>query len=225
MYKSTYQINKSSINPNLDGNWNSPVWKNVLPLEIAYFRPESSNHRPETFVKLLYNDESVFGIIKVNDNYIQCIHSKYQDMVCEDSCVEWFVQPQQDKGYFNFEFNCGGTLHCSYIEDHTRTSNGFKKFDFLTKEHGEKIKVFHSLPKIIEQEITTPTIWYIEFQIPISILRSYIEDLKPIRSGSQWKGNFFKCGDRTSFPHWASWAPVSELNFHQPLDFGRLIFE
>ena len=36
---------------------------------------------------------------------------------------------------------------------------------------------------------------------------------------------FFKCGDKTSHPHWASWNPVDELNFHLPRCFSEIIFE
>ena len=43
-------------------------------------------------------------------------------------------------------------------------------------------------------------------------------------AGQRWRAlatrprcHAFKCGDQTSHPHWASWAPIGEaLNFHQP---------
>jgi len=39
-----------------------------------------------------------------------------------------------------------------------------------------------------------------------------------------FRGNFFKCGDETSHPHWASWSPISEeLNFHRPETFGSIV--
>ena len=42
-------------------------------------------------------------------------------------------------------------------------------------------------------------------------------------SGQVWRANLYKCGDQTSHPHWASWAPIGEaLNFHQPGFFGGL---
>ena len=42
--------------------------------------------------------------------------------------------------------------------------------------------------------------------------------------GATWRANFYKCGDETSHPHWLSWSPVKELNFHAPDDFGELKF-
>jgi hypothetical protein len=45
-------------------------------------------------------------------------------------------------------------------------------------------------------------------------------------SGQAWRGNFYKCGDETSHPHWGMWAPIREgFTFHQPRFFGTLHFE
>ena len=44
--------------------------------------------------------------------------------------------------------------------------------------------------------------------------------------GQTWRGNFYKCADRSSHPHWASWSPLGEpLNFHTPQFFGPLRLE
>jgi hypothetical protein len=37
-----------------------------------------------------------------------------------------------------------------------------------------------------------------------------------------WRGNFYKCGNATSRPHWLSWAPLTDRNFHLPVCFGSL---
>jgi hypothetical protein len=42
-------------------------------------------------------------------------------------------------------------------------------------------------------------------------------------SGQCWYGNFYKCADNTSHPHWLTWYPSSD--FHVPDEFGKLIFE
>jgi hypothetical protein len=43
-------------------------------------------------------------------------------------------------------------------------------------------------------------------------------------SSQSWRDNFYKCGDQTSHPHWASWSPVDDLNFHLPRCFGTICF-
>ena len=55
-------------------------------------------------------------------------------------------------------------------------------------------------------------------------MEPYIGTIGDVR-GQTWRGNFYKCGDHTSHPHWASWSPIGEqLDFHQPEFFGELRF-
>ena len=35
----------------------------------------------------------------------------------------------------------------------------------------------------------------------------YFGDIQPTLSRG-WRGNFYKCADESSHPHWASWAPI-----------------
>jgi hypothetical protein len=140
-----------------------------------------------------------------------------------DSCVEFFVRPKSGKGYFNFEFNCGGNLHSSYILDNTRTPNGFKDIDFLAKTELRQVKIYHSLPKIVDPEITKPTDWTIQFFVPFSLLEKHVGKIG-FPAGQEWRANFYKCADHTSHPHWASWQPLSKRDFHMPQHFGAIKF-
>jgi len=206
------------------GLWDGPVWGMANALEIAHFRSESSGHRPRTRVKLLYDREGVHGIFHVRDRYVRCVRTEFQSLVCCDSCVEFFVQPKPDKGYFSFEFNCGGALLSYYITDPTRTADGFRKFVKLTVEDGQQIRIFHSLPPVVEPEIQEETEWVLEFFVPFALLEKYTGPLGVV-AAQQWRANFFKCADETSHPHWASWSPLDELNFHLPRCFGTIVFE
>lgn len=219
-----YTVRFAHILPGLRGDWNGRAWQQADTLEIAHFRPESSNHRPQTFSKLLYNDEGIFGIFLVRDRYVRCRHTRFMEPVYKDSCVEFFVQPEAANGYFNFEFNCGGTLLASYIIDPARTPGGFRNFISLPKEDGGKVTVYHSLPEVIEPEVAEPIEWILEFFVPFDLLGKYAGSVGTMK-GRHWRANFYKCADETSHPHWASWAPVDELNFHLPSCFGTLIFE
>ncbi|MGW8258023.1 MAG: carbohydrate-binding family 9-like protein, partial [Thermoguttaceae bacterium] len=160
----------------------------------------------------------------VEDRYVICTHSKFQDPVCQDSCVEFFVQPRPSAGYFNFEINCGGTLHSAYIEDPRRTPDGFARFKLLSAEDGRRVLIAHSMSKLVSPEKPGPVIWQIGCKIPLAVLETYVGPLGPL-PGQVWRGNFFKCADKSSHPHWASWAPIGEkLNFHQPKYFAPLRF-
>jgi hypothetical protein len=147
--------------------------------------------------------------------------------VCKDSCVEAFLEPVSGKGYFNFEFNCGGALLCSYSEigETAGGEDGEKKYSCrLDEDDLRKVKVVPSLPPVIDPELTEETVWTLGFAIPFSILETHVGPLA-VRSGSTWRANFYKCAGDTSHPHWISWSPVPKKNFHMPEHFGNIVLE
>ena len=207
--------------PEFSGQWDGPGWNHIKAIQLNQCRPESSDHRPVTFCKLQYSTRGLYGIFKVQDEYIRCVHQSFQSDVCKDSCVEIFLQPKSGLGYFNFEFNCGGTLLASYITDSTRVDGNIKYFNPLSAHADRQIHRFHSLPPIIEPEHTGPKTWYLEFFIPFAVMEAYVGELN---TTTAWRGNIFKCGDETSHPHWLSWSALDEVNFHSPRNFGELNF-
>jgi hypothetical protein len=218
-----YPVHKAKKRPRLEGEWQGADWRRASVLEIASFRPESSDHRPWTQAKLLYDHEGLYGHFQVQDRYVRCVRTGFQEPVYRDSCVEIFVQPGGDGGYFNFEFNCGGALLASYITDHTRTKAGFKAFSPLSADEGRRVVIYHSLPSRVDPEIEEETPWRLAFFLPFDLLEKYTGPLMPLE-GKRWRANLYKCADESSHPHWASWAPVDSLNFHLPHCFGTLRF-
>jgi hypothetical protein len=204
--------------------WDSPAWDLAETLELSHFRPEGSDHTPRTSVRLLYNDQGIYCMFRVEDRYIRCRHTGYMDPVYKDSCVEFFVQPKPDKGYFNFEFNCGGVLLCSYIIDPARTDGRFRDFAAIPEEQGKQVIIQHSMPRTVEPEIEGPAVWLLETFIPFSLLEKYAGPTGRVK-GQSWRANFYKCGDETSHPHWASWTRLPEKNFHLPGSFGSIRFD
>jgi hypothetical protein len=223
MTVSSYSIYPVRQRPEFEGAWDGPVWKEIQIVEISHFRPESSDHRPKTQVKMVYGPEGIYGIFRVNDQYVRCIHRRHQDPVYKDSCVEFFVHPNAKGGYFNFEFNCGGTLLASYVIDPIRMGNGLTSCTRFSKEDVRQLRIYHSLPKLTNPEVQEAVTWYLEFYIPFNLLERYTGPLD-VNPGMIWRGNFYKCADETSHPHWAAWAPVDDLNFHLPHCFGELMF-
>src|SRR5262245_55730260 len=120
-----YLVRRAHVTPDLKGNWDSSAWQHADTLDVSHFRTESSNHRPVTNARLLHDGQAIYVMFRVQDSYVRSVHTAYLGPVCRDSCVEWFARPRPHQGYINFEVNCGGTLHCSYIEDPTRTADGF----------------------------------------------------------------------------------------------------
>jgi hypothetical protein len=219
-----YSIYSATVASPLQAAWDESVWQRAEEAKVANFHPASSSHRPVTSVRLLHTNDGIFVRFHVKDRYVLCTRTQYQDSVYRDSCVEFFVQPKSSGGYFNFEINCGGTLHLHFIEDPTRTDDGFVKSTPVSAEYAQSIRIVHSMPKVVFPEEPGPTEWQVGYQIPRAVLEAYVGPLGELR-GQVWRANFFKCADESSHPHWASWSPIGEeLNFHQPRYFAPIRF-
>jgi hypothetical protein len=203
----------------LDAGWEGSAWKTANLLKISHVRPEGSRHRPLTRAKLLYDENGLYCIFRVRDRYIRCVRTRYQGQVWKDSCVEVFLQPFYERNYFNFEFNCGGTIRCSFITYGVEAED----IQLIPRSIGKQIQVVHSLPRRIPMEVPLENVWTLACHIPFAVLEHYVGELGAI-PGQVWMGNLYKCADESSHPHWMSWSPLSELNFHAPWDFGSLEF-
>lgn len=204
---------------------NDPPWDQAEVAEISCFHPRSSDHHPRTQVRLVHDDRQLFVRFDVQDRYVLAAASRFQDPVCLDSCVEFFFRPRPDAGYFNVEINCGGTLLMSYIRDPRRTEDGFAHWQPVAWEDACKIEIHHSLPARVLPERQEPTNWHIAYRLPLEALEPYVGTIGSL-GGQCWVGNFFKCADRSSHPHWASWSPLGEaLNFHMPEYFAPIHFD
>jgi hypothetical protein len=218
-----YRVNRLAEPPALSADWSAPAWQAAEIIRIEQFRPESSEHRPLTEARLLYSAEGIHGIFRAQDRYVRCVHTQFQDMVCKDSCVEVYFHPRPELGYLNLEMSGNGTLLSYYITDAERAPGGFKEFVKLTPEQGRQVAIRSTLPAVVEPELSEPTEWCLQFFLPFALLEAYVGPLGTL-SGQAWRCNLFKCADETSHPHWASWQPVPELNFHMPENFGVIRF-
>ncbi|MCP4639617.1 MAG: diguanylate cyclase [bacterium] len=221
----SYTIRKAVTPPALDGDWDSAAWAQADTLDVAQYRPESSAHRPVTQARLLYDADGVFVMFRVHDRFVRCVATDYQGAVYQDACVEFFVQPKPDKGYFNFEMNCGGALLLRNVTDPTRDSGELAEFENVPWELASRIAVYHSMPKTVEPEMDDPVTWVVEYKIPFAVLEAYVGPLGDV-AGQEWRANFYKCAESNSHPHFVTWAPIDgPLNFHRPDCFAPIRFE
>lgn len=216
-----YQVRKRTEPMAIDADWYKPQWQKTKPLYVNLFMGDKPEHFPETSAKVLYDNKYIYVIFRVADRYVRAVAREYQGPVWEDSCVEFFLTPGSDisKGYFNIETNCGGTILFRHQTAPKENMRPLKSAEF------DRIEIAHSLPKVIEPEITEPVTWTLEYRFPIEILERYQQVSRP-RPGVKWRANFYKCADKTSQPHWLTWSFVAHdsPNFHLPEHFGTLEF-
>ncbi len=221
MYKK-YEVVRTTKPSKLEGNWSGGVWAGVDALEIKHWTGNEPEHKPKTQAKLLYDDNYIYVIFRVEDKYVRAAAKGYQGSVYLDSCAEFFFTPAADisQGYFNIEMNCGGTM--LFMHQIVRGKDRIPVSD----KDCDKIKIYHSEPKIVEPEKPQPTVWIIEYRVPFAVLEKYAPVTRPA-SGVEWRANFYKCADKTSHPHWLSWSVIDlpRADFHRPEFFGILAFK
>lgn len=203
------------------------LWSAAEQIVVAHFPWEDSGHRPRVSARVLWDEHWLALRFDVEDRYVRAVAQNFNDSVCVDSCVEFFVAPSADpeqNAYFNFEVNCGGTILLHRCAS-TAERDGGQQSRSVTDEDGATIRIAHTLPKIVEPELEEPTTWAVEYHVPWSLFEAYFGAVTP-GSGTTWRANFYKCGDGTSHPHWGSWSPVDtpRPNFHQPSSFQPIHF-
>jgi hypothetical protein len=220
--QNTCRAPRMKANPTIDANWNKAAWKEIPPMTLEYYMGDEPAHQPKALVRFAYDDEALFLIWQVEDNYVLARRTKNQGEVWKDSCVEFFFTPGRDPreaGYFNLETNCAGvklmTFHAPGKDDAEFSAGDFSR-----------IATASSLTGPIDPEITKPTTWTLEYRIPLALLEKYARVDRP-KPGVTWRANFYKCADDASHPHWLTWSPVShpEPSFHLPEYFGIISFE
>lgn len=169
-------------------------------------------YMPLTTFSVAHNGKYIFIDFFVRCNYLRAVNSTNNSKVCEDSCVEFFVDPKGDGHYWNFEFNCIGAVSASHrTERHNPTR--------LTDEELGQIVRYASCGTRPFREVEGLFAWNLAIAIPLSLIG--IEyDGKPVKM----KANFNKCASGTSQPHFLSWAPIAteHPDFHHPEFFGEI---
>ena len=158
--------------PRLEDEWDAASWAGAETLELAHFRPEGSAHRPRTRARLLHTGDGIAGIFRVEDRYVRSRHRRFGDPVCEDSCVEIFLEPRPAGGYLNFEMNAGGALLASHVTDPRRVGGELMAAKRLRPDDGRLVQLRSSLPSRVEPEIAKTVDWQLAFFIPLATRRA-----------------------------------------------------
>lgn len=174
------------------------------------------DYKPEVSFSIAYSNDEIFLKYYIKETYFKAEKTESNQMVCEDSCVEFFVSPGNDGLYYNLEFNGIGT--CLMGAGHGRADS--KKADPAIIS---RIRRFASPGDKPVSERKGEFIWTLTVAIPYEIF--FHHDIKDLK-GKSFRANFYKCGDKLSVPHYVTWNAVKTKNpdYHRPEYFGELKF-
>jgi hypothetical protein len=174
------------------------------------------DYKPEVSLSIAYSDHEIFLKYYITENCFKAEKTETNQMVCEDSCVEFFVSPEDDGIYYNLEFNGIGT--CLLGTGTSRENN--KRAD---PEIISKIRIRTSSGDKPVKETEGEYKWTITIAIPFEVF--FLHKIKELK-GKIFRANFYKCGDMLKVPHYVTWNPVGteKPDYHQPDYFGTLKF-
>ncbi len=168
------------------------VWENYYP---------SPYH---TEARVVHSRDGITVKFTTDEWPLRADRTTKNSMICEDSCLEFFITPNEEEEQFiNFEINPFGVAHVGIGKD----------------RHERTLLDFDDYPLRRESFIRAEKEWSLLLFVPYSFLDAHFSS-----RGKTMKANFYKCGDFTVKKHFSVWNPIEvEIpDYHRPEFFGRL---
>jgi hypothetical protein len=199
----------SEISDLLDQQKRNPIDTEPWPDYPEYFDV------PKVWFNIAYSGDHLFIKYDVTEHEVLAQYKEINDPVYKDSCVEFFIAFDDDKEYYNVEFNRLGTCLASFgAERENRTQ--------LPVDILKTIKYERALDQI--NDTSEPAInWTLTVAVPVTVFSfHHLATLQHKKA----RMNFFKCGDDLSQPHYLAWNNIISPapNFHLPQFFGGAEF-
>lgn len=179
--------------------------------------PKDFPYTPKAAFKLFHDGKNLYIKFDVTENNIHTLVTEDFGEVWTDPCVEFFVSPDGNMDYYNFECTCIGKMLMAWHPHNEPKEN-------VPLELLDTIKRIPSLGYENFSLREGENSWSLIEIIPADVLfRSGVESW----SGKSMRANFYKCGDNLPTPHFLSWNAIDwpEPSFHRPEFFGELVFE
>jgi hypothetical protein len=173
------------------------------------------NDRPEVYFSIVHSNEDICIKYFVREQSLRAFNRHANEPVYEDSCVECFIA-WDDKGYYNFEFNCLGTCLAAFGPSRENRT----PLDASVIANIQRMSAINTLFKGNPDELIS---WYLTVKIPLGV---FVEHNLQSLSGKEARANFYKCGDGLPQPHYLSWQKINtpSPDFHRPEFFGDIRF-
>ena len=174
-------------------------------------------YQPEVKFRAAHTGDAILLHYQVTEASVRAVALADDGRVWEDACVEFFLSPEGNDFYYNFECNCATKLLL-----HGGPAGGERPT--ASEEVLKSVKRWSSLGTEPFEERVGECTWEVALVIPASaIFRHEIETF----NGKTMRANFYKCGDKLQTPHFLSWAPIElpKPKLHCPEFFGEIVFE
>ena len=184
-----------------------PDWKGIGPAIVGNYQWQAKMDIAME-ARICHDGEHLYLRMRAWEENIRAEHSEPMSMVCEDSCMEFFLRPEEDDlRYFNFEINPNGIMFIGF-------GSGKENLVRLAPDAA----LFNPQTERVDGG------WRAEYKIPASFLRVFFPGFA-LDTGKILRANLYKCGHKTAVPHFITWNKVNspKPSFHRPEDFGSMV--
>jgi hypothetical protein len=160
-------------------------------------------------------EDALFIKFRIREPFLKAKKRRNNDAVHFDNCVEFFLAFPGDTHYYNFEFNCLGSVKAAYGKG--RSHRRYLSKDVLNRISNSLSLSIHNLYE--KREVC----W--ELSVVLHMNAFSFHHYRSF-AGLQCSGNFTKCGEKLPEPHFMTWSDSrsSVPDFHRMEFFGKLDF-
>lgn len=172
-------------------------------------------NKPEVSFKIAHDGAHIFIKYDVTESEVLARYKHINDPVYKDSCVEFFIGFDDDKDYYNVEFNRLGTCLGRFGPERENRAE-------IPEDVLKTIKYERTLKQKPDADDMAIN-WTLTVAVPVGVFCFHrFNTFQHLNS----KMNFFKCGDDLSEPHYLAWNNIisKEPDFHLPEFFGKVEF-
>ena len=172
-------------------------------------------YKPVVAVDIARGDKDLYLHYFVRGLSLRAMAYEDGEYVHPDSCVEFFMRKEEELFYMNFEFNCIGTCLAA-------RGNGRHNRTPFTSNEFAKIRRHSNVSRVAFEEKKGIHAWELTVAIPFELMGLDASNLP-----DKIRGNFYKCADETSYPHYVTWSPINlpAPDYHCPEHFGEICFK
>ncbi|PID58892.1 hypothetical protein CSB45_02515 [candidate division KSB3 bacterium] len=184
--------------------------------EIDQINWENYSDGPAAGFHILHDGSNFYLHYVVKGEKVRAVNTLDNSNVFQDSCCEFFISLDNCR-YYNLEVNAIGTKLFGYGRGRDRS-----RFSRDVLQSIETISSLGSSP--IDDPFRGKEDWDLTIKMPFSV---FVNDAAVRIPGGTFRGNFYKCGDKTDDVHYRSWNPIASLtpDFHVMESFASLIIE
>ena len=168
---------------------------------------------------MLWDDQHLYVSFRCQDAHVWAVHTKHDEPVYKDDCVEVFTSPNPDhpERYFNIEMN----VRRAWLDRYHPEGPGKKP---PTNWNAMGMRVGTTVQGTLNDDSDTDRSWILEAAIPLANFAKVAKHTPP-HDGDVWHLNLNRLGGETN-PQYSQWSPgkTKTPEFHAPRYFGRVVF-